>query len=185
MFSRRYWRVGQVDVHQADEDHPRSWLSRWGEEDVHQAGLPEHLHGHAVHDQSHGPSQDPVRGLVLYGMFFVLCWKEIWTCGKLKLSTHLLSNVLIICIRPTKDHSKLNQWHRYIFTGKGRLSAVHRLRDCHLFRSPLRGCHQGPVERSWNPGHYSILFPFFKYSLILLQECYDRRREYQLTDSAK
>ena len=67
-FSRRYWRVGQVDVHQADEDHPRSWLSGRGEEDLHQAGLPEHLHGDAVHDQGHGPAQDPVRGLVLYGM---------------------------------------------------------------------------------------------------------------------
>ena len=64
----RHWRVGKVDVHQTDEDHPRSRLSGRGEEDVHQAGLPEHLHGDAVHDPSHGPSQDPVRGLLLYGM---------------------------------------------------------------------------------------------------------------------
>ena len=65
---RRYWRVRKVNVHQTDEDHPRSRLSGRGEEDLHQAGLPEHLHGDAVHDQGHGPAQDPVRGLVLYGM---------------------------------------------------------------------------------------------------------------------
>ncbi len=35
-------RVGQVDVHQADEDHPRHGLLPRGEGPVRQAHLPEH-----------------------------------------------------------------------------------------------------------------------------------------------
>jgi hypothetical protein len=40
---------------------------------VHQAGVPKHLHGHAVHDPSHGPTQDPVRGSEMYSKYQMLC----------------------------------------------------------------------------------------------------------------
>ena len=68
----RHWRVGQVNLHQADENHPRGGLPRWGEEDVHQAGLPEHIHGDAVHDQGYGPPQDPVWRFILSGTTLAL-----------------------------------------------------------------------------------------------------------------
>ena len=45
------------------------------------------------------------------------------------------------------------------------------------------------IKDLWNdPGIQVTFFSFFFNALVfndLLQECYDRRREYQLTDSAK
>ncbi len=38
---------------------------------IHQAGVPEHLHGHAVHDPGHGLTQDTVRGSKLYSKYFI------------------------------------------------------------------------------------------------------------------
>lgn len=53
-------RVGQVDVHQADENHSRLRLLRRGQAHLHQTSLSEHLHGHEFDDPSHGGTQDTV-----------------------------------------------------------------------------------------------------------------------------
>ena len=43
------------------------------------------------------------------------------------------------------------------------------------------------IKDLWNDPGIQVTFPgnVFGYSMLPLQECYDRRREYQLTDSAK
>ena len=59
----RYWRIGQIDIHQADAYHPRRGLLGRGQARLHQTDLPEHLHGHAEHDQRHGRPQHRVQGI--------------------------------------------------------------------------------------------------------------------------
>lgn len=54
-------RERQEYVHQTDENHPRIRLLGWGQKGLHQAGVSEHLHGHAGYDQSHGHAQDPLQ----------------------------------------------------------------------------------------------------------------------------
>ena len=57
----RNGRVWKVNLHQTDANHPRERVLGRGQEVSHQAGLPEHLHGHAVHDQGHGSPKNTVR----------------------------------------------------------------------------------------------------------------------------
>ena len=56
----RYRGEWQEHLHQTDEDHPWDGLHRRGQEGLHQAGVPEHLHLHAGHDPGHGEPQDRV-----------------------------------------------------------------------------------------------------------------------------
>ena len=57
----RNWWKREEHFHQADEDHPRPWVLWRGQERLHQAGLPEHLHGHAGHDPGHEHVTDPLQ----------------------------------------------------------------------------------------------------------------------------
>lgn len=63
----RYRRVWQVDVHQTDANYPRQRILGRGQARLHQAGVPEHLHGDAVDDPGDGPPQDPVHRLEQHG----------------------------------------------------------------------------------------------------------------------
>ena len=54
VFSPRYWRVREVDLHQTDAYYSRCWIHRRGQAYTHQACLPEYIHGYAVYDQSNG-----------------------------------------------------------------------------------------------------------------------------------
>ena len=57
----RHWRVGQVDLHQADAHHPRVRLLGRGQARLHQTRLSKHLHGDAEHDPRHGDAADLLR----------------------------------------------------------------------------------------------------------------------------
>ena len=59
--SFRHWRVGQVDLHQADAHHPRVGLLGRGQARLHQTRLSKHLHGDAEHDPRHGDAADLLR----------------------------------------------------------------------------------------------------------------------------
>lgn len=59
--SFRDWREWQEHIYQADENHPRVGILRWRQKGLHQAGVSEHLHGHAGYDPSHGHAQDPLQ----------------------------------------------------------------------------------------------------------------------------
>lgn len=60
-FSCRDRREWQEYIYQADENHPWVGLLWWRQKGLHQAGVSEHLHGHAGYDQSHGHAQDPLQ----------------------------------------------------------------------------------------------------------------------------
>ena len=60
-FSYRDRREWQEYIYQADENHPWVGLLRWRQKGLHQAGVSEHLHGHAGYDPSHGHPQDPLQ----------------------------------------------------------------------------------------------------------------------------
>lgn len=53
-FSNRHWREWKEHLHQTNEDHTWRRIHSWGQEELCQTGLPEHLHVHAVDDPSHG-----------------------------------------------------------------------------------------------------------------------------------
>jgi len=54
----RHGRVRQVNIYQTDAHYPRQRLLGRGQAWVHQAGFPEHIHGHAVNDQGNGHAED-------------------------------------------------------------------------------------------------------------------------------
>lgn len=58
LYPLRHWRVREVNVHQTDAYYPRQRLLGRGQAWLHQAGLSEHIHGHAVHDQGNGYAED-------------------------------------------------------------------------------------------------------------------------------
>ncbi|VVC88316.1 unnamed protein product [Leptidea sinapis] len=106
----RYWRVGQVYIHQADENHSRVGLQRRGQTRFYQTGVPEHLHGNAEYDKSYGSTQNTEQAELISAIDF----ESVTT-----------------------------------------------------FESP----YVEAIKGLWADAG--------------IQECYDRRREYQLTDSAK
>ncbi len=67
----RNGRVGQVDVHQADANHPRKRLHRRRQAWLRQASVPEHLHGHALDDPRHGNVENSLQGPIQWGMLFL------------------------------------------------------------------------------------------------------------------
>lgn len=54
-------RERQEHLHQADENHSRFGLHGGGQERVHQAGLPEHIHLRSSHDPIHGNPSDSLQ----------------------------------------------------------------------------------------------------------------------------
>ena len=69
LLTSRDWRVREINLHKTDENYSRVRLQRGGQEDVHKTSLPEHLHGHAIHDQSHGPPQNPIWGWIMHSEY--------------------------------------------------------------------------------------------------------------------
>lgn len=63
MFSslQRDGRIWQEHLHQTITYYSRCWVFRQRQERFHQICLPEYLHGHAEHDQSHGSPQNRIR----------------------------------------------------------------------------------------------------------------------------
>ena len=61
LFHFRHWRVGEIDLHQADAHHPRLRLLGRGQARLHQTRLSKHLHGDAEHDPRHGDAADLLR----------------------------------------------------------------------------------------------------------------------------
>lgn len=57
----RNWRKREKHFHQADEDHPWPRILGRGQERLHSAGLPEHLHSHASYDPGHEHVTDPLQ----------------------------------------------------------------------------------------------------------------------------
>lgn len=55
--STRHWRKWKEYLHQTNEDYPWRRIHRWGQEELRQTGLSEHLHVHAVDGPSHGDTQ--------------------------------------------------------------------------------------------------------------------------------
>lgn len=167
----RYGWIGQVHIHQADAYHTRTRLL-WGrQEATYTPSLPKRIHGHAVDDQVtlaaasyHANWLIRNRAMDTLGIPYGDSASEVsWVHFLLALNT---DNYPILRTKPTWLGQSTTRIFLFSRSHTCKCKCMHMRAtgiSWHLYRSYIADL--------WNdPG---------------IQEAYERRREYQLTDSAK